>query len=418
MPRYVQPIDFPDLATEFQRGRARNRAQGGDWRGASQALAGYDDEASNSYATRARFEDENQRAAYTRDFSRALAGGEYGAAQKLAGEIGPEAVSLAREGRVEATEQERLEAWRTLRAYAQEIEGLAQSPDPQGGYEALLARALESSAQSPELVEQIQRMPRDYPTAQRVVPGILNTWMERLLTPAELARIERESADRQLNERRVAAAERQAEAAMIRAERGPASAQTYGPEGLTNAQINIEDRLSQRWMPIYNNFAEIRDSWQRIQTTASQRNSAGDLALVVAFTKMLDPGSVAREGEVTLTRSAASALAQAQNYLPRLARGNTLLPDSLRAQFVQVAQEMYGNYQRAYDRLARQTRDRALTYGAAPDRVMLGYEFEGEEAGPGSQDAPPMPPINQRVVGQPYTMPNGDTAVWNGESFD
>lgn len=177
---------------------------------------------------------------------------------------------------------------------------------------------------------------------------------------------------------------------VLREPREPASRATFGPEGLTNAQINIEDRLSQRWTPIYNNFAEIRDSFQRIQTASNQRNAAGDLALVVAFTKLLDPGSVAREGEVALTQSAASALAQAQNYLPRLTQGNTLLPPQVRQQLVQVAQEMFGNYQGAYQRLAQQTEQRATAYGADPGRVMMGYDGGG--AGAGGGEAPPRPP--------------------------
>jgi hypothetical protein len=138
--------------------------------------------------------------------------------------------------------------------------------------------------------------------------------------------------------------------------------------------IALETTQSGKWMPIQSNFQDIADQFGRINTLSENKNSASDLGLIVSFTKMLDPGSVAREGEVALTQSAASAYEQAAMWVPRLAGGKTLLPDSVRNMYVSAARDMFGSYERTYQRLAQQTQQRAIDYGLNPDRIMLGYE--------------------------------------------
>ncbi|MEY2759939.1 MAG: hypothetical protein RIR33_3717 [Pseudomonadota bacterium] len=138
--------------------------------------------------------------------------------------------------------------------------------------------------------------------------------------------------------------------------------------------IALETTLSSKWMPIQNNFQDIANQFGRINTLAKNKNSASDLGLIVSFTKMLDPGSVAREGEVALTQSAQSLYEQAAMWAPRLAGGKTLLPDSVRKMYVDAARDMFGQYEKTYQRLAQSTQKRAADYGLSPDRIMLGYE--------------------------------------------
>lgn len=138
--------------------------------------------------------------------------------------------------------------------------------------------------------------------------------------------------------------------------------------------ISLETQQSGKWMPIQNNFADIRANFDRISTLAKNKNSASDLGLIVSFTKMLDPGSVAREGEVQLTQQAAGLLDQASVWLPRLQSGKTLLPENVRQMYVDAARSMFGSYEKTYQGLARDTQSRALQYGLSPDRIMLGYD--------------------------------------------
>lgn len=159
--------------------------------------------------------------------------------------------------------------------------------------------------------------------------------------------------------------------------------------------IAMELQQSKDWKGVYNNFSDINDQAGRIRTMAARKDPAGDLALVVSFTKMLDPGSVAREGEVALTQSAASALQQAQTWLPRLEQGGTLLPDALRQDLLKAGEEMYGVYERKYHDIAGDYIARSNAYGFAPERVLMGYRpptsgpdtFSGAGASSGAMGA-------------------------------
>lgn len=137
--------------------------------------------------------------------------------------------------------------------------------------------------------------------------------------------------------------------------------------------IAMEMQQSKDWKSVYNNFSDITDQRGRIETMAAREDPAGDLALIVSFTKMLDPGSVAREGEVALTQSVASALQQAQMWLPRIQQGNTLLPPEVRKALLAAGKEMYQVYEKKYHDLAGDYTARAKAYGFAPERVLMGY---------------------------------------------
>jgi hypothetical protein len=147
----------------------------------------------------------------------------------------------------------------------------------------------------------------------------------------------------------------------------------------------------------------------RIETMANRKDSVGDLALVVSFTKMLDPGSVAREGEVALTQSAAGILPTAQNMARTWVEGKTLLPPNVRAQLLSAAREMYGVYDGSYKRLAGDYQRTAQEYGYSSDRVMMGYQDDG---------LTPVPPrARDLVVGRAYRMATGKPGIWDGSGF-
>jgi hypothetical protein len=154
---------------------------------------------------------------------------------------------------------------------------------------------------------------------------------------------------------------------------GPADPMRSGVE-VDPRIIALETTQSGKWMPIQSNFQDIADQFGRINTLAKNKNSASDLGLIVSFTKMLDPGSVAREGEVALTQSAASAYDQAMMIIPRWQNGKTLLSDTTRKMYLDAARDMFGTYEKTYQRLAQSTQKRATDYGLSPDRIMTGYE--------------------------------------------
>lgn len=66
-------------------------------------------------------------------------------------------------------------------------------------------------------------------------------------------------------------------------------------------------------------------------------NGVGDLQAIVALTKMFDPGSVAREGEVSLTRNAAGNIPANLKLLVSRWNKTRLLTDDMRAEIAKLA---------------------------------------------------------------------------------
>jgi hypothetical protein len=169
------------------------------------------------------------------------------------------------------------------------------------------------------------------------------------------------------------------------------------PAGLDKDAIKLEREFAKDWKTVYNDYADIQQQMGRIRVMGDpaipdNERAAADLALVVAFTKMLDPGSVAREGEVALTQSAASLMGQVGTWLPKLQKGKTLLPDETRNALVAAAESMMPLYDGAYDNLGQNYSSSATEYGFEPRRVMMGYQPPGERGAQGAAAPVGAPP--------------------------
>lgn len=160
--------------------------------------------------------------------------------------------------------------------------------------------------------------------------------------------------------------------------------------------IRLEREYAKSWDGVRNNYAEVDGQYQRLVAlgnlaeTDEASRSAADLGLIVSFTKMLDPGSVAREGEVKLTQSAASLLDMVRNLPNQWKNGQTVLPPETRAALLKAAAEMHPVYTRAYDKLRRSYFDTAKSYQFEPSRVLMGTELadlRGQDLTPDQQQA-------------------------------
>lgn len=184
---------------------------------------------------------------------------------------------------------------------------------------------------------------------------------------------------------------------VAQAPREPAAG--FGSANIPSNMISAEREYAKEWRNVYNNFNDIQQQYHRLQTMGARGDSAGDLALVVSFTKMLDPGSVAREGEVALTQSTAGLLQQVQNLPNTWVQGRTLLTPTVRQALLAAGREMYGVYEKTYHDIANDYRGTAEQYGFDPDRVMMGYRPPGggapspsAAAAPAAPAAAPAPP--------------------------
>lgn len=96
-------------------------------------------------------------------------------------------------------------------------------------------------------------------------------------------------------------------------------------------------RTDYRLQPAVKNARTIQTAFERISNT--QDNAVGDLSLIFAYMKMLDPESVVRETEFANAQNAAGVPDQVRNLYNRVASGERLNPNQ-RAQFRTQAMQL------------------------------------------------------------------------------
>ncbi len=77
---------------------------------------------------------------------------------------------------------------------------------------------------------------------------------------------------------------------------------------------------------------------------------AGDLQLIYSVGKILDPGSVVREGELQLTQNAQPWLSKMVGQYQKQLKGGATLPAEIRKQFIAALDERVAGYRLAYER--------------------------------------------------------------------
>jgi hypothetical protein len=132
-------------------------------------------------------------------------------------------------------------------------------------------------------------------------------------------------------------------------------------------QFEPEEKLRKEFQNNTKAHAEVRQSYQRV--LASKDDAAGDLALIFGFMKMLDPGSVVREGEFANAQNAAGIPDVVRNLYNRAISGERLNPNQ-REQFKGQAGAIYDKYEQEYNAFADQYRGIARQYRLEPGRVV------------------------------------------------
>jgi len=99
-------------------------------------------------------------------------------------------------------------------------------------------------------------------------------------------------------------------------------------------------------------YIESRDAYQRVLASSESADSAGDVALIFNYMKLLDPGSVVREGEFKMLETSGSVLTRGYNSFQKQWNGKKLT-DEQRNSIVARAEKIYkakeGNYYEAMD---------------------------------------------------------------------
>jgi hypothetical protein len=182
---------------------------------------------------------------------------------------------------------------------------------------------------------------------------------EANLAPAKLgaalnltnAQIEQANAARRASD--AAAAKSGADAVRARAEANQLSAGVIPAEKRPEAESKFRREYSDQTK----GYQEVKSAYGRV--LASEDTAVGDLSLIFGYMKMLDPGSVVREGEFATAQNAAGVPERIQNIYNRVVSGQRLSP-SQRSSFkgqagklYETAQTQEGQVRQGIERIAK-----------------------------------------------------------------
>lgn len=115
-------------------------------------------------------------------------------------------------------------------------------------------------------------------------------------------------------------------------------------------------------------FRERQDKYQQIRNFSENPSAAGDIAMVFAYMKLLDPNSVVREGEYATAAEAGSIIDRAtRGTYNRLVAGERLTP-SQRADFANDAKSLYQDALEGYFNTRESAVAKASNFGLDFDR--------------------------------------------------
>lgn len=153
--------------------------------------------------------------------------------------------------------------------------------------------------------------------------------------------------------RPLATAELQAKAAALgltKAQTNQAIALTkkYGQEtqkvvlemqnGNPEKRMEAEAKLRKEYTEGTKGFTDVTDAYRRVKS--SQNNAVGDLSLIYGYMKMLDPGSVVREGEFATAQNATGVPQRIANIYNKVASGERLSEEQ-RKSFISQAGDLH-----------------------------------------------------------------------------
>lgn len=173
-----------------------------------------------------------------------------------------------------------------------------------------------------------------------------------------------------------------------------------GPKALAREAEIRKEFINQ---PGVKEFQTVRQGYQNVHAAAKDPSAAGDLSMIFAYMKILDPNSVVREQEFANAQNAAGVPDRIRNVYNRIMAGERLNP-AQRADFIAQAEKLYANQERQYQSIKKQYGTIAEGSRARPDMVTLDYGIAPDPKAPTQGAQPGAAPPRQQAAptqGQP-----------------
>ena len=164
------------------------------------------------------------------------------------------------------------------------------------------------------------------------------------------------------------------------------------PKDMLKYEQDLREEFNKQ--PAVKEFGTVRDAYSKVQGAAQDKSAAGDISMIFAYMKMLDPASTVREGEFATAQNATGVPGQVQNLYNQIMSGNRL-NDAQRLDFISQANKLFSVHDRQYGAVRGQYSDLAKRAGIDPSRVTLdhGKFDDGQKSpygtGPARPDAAP-----------------------------
>jgi len=155
------------------------------------------------------------------------------------------------------------------------------------------------------------------------------------------------------------------------------------------------------------NFAIRNSALGAIEASAQDPTAAGDISLIFAYMKMLDPNSVVREGEFATAQSAGSVPQTLWSKYNQALTGERLAPE-VRQDFVNRANKLYTRASEDFGKVYTRYEDIAKANNLDPSRALVDYRFKAPSA------AIPQSAINAEITPDIWNeMTDEERALFN-----
>lgn len=166
------------------------------------------------------------------------------------------------------------------------------------------------------------------------------------------------------------------------------------------------DKLRDEYNAASKDFIAIGDNYMRVREAARDPSAAGDLSLIFAYMKMLDPSSVVREQEFANAQNAAGVPDRIRNAWNKALNGERLNPNQ-RQDFINQANKVYKAQSSRHESTVKaRYKQMATRFGVDPENVVGAFDVPDADSGRAAPAAPPQPQHEITATG-----PNGQKIV-------
>ncbi len=167
------------------------------------------------------------------------------------------------------------------------------------------------------------------------------------------------------------------------------------------------DKLRDEFNTQSKDFVSVGDAYNVVKATGADNSAAGDLSMIFAFMKMLDPTSVVREQEFANAQNAAGVPDRIRNQYNKIISGERL-NETQRKDFLNQANNLYKTRKTRNDQLKNRYTEIAKRNRVNPDDVVGDMAIvEQETGGPNASGAQPGQPVQVKSAAEAAALPSG-----------